>query len=302
RPPQAHLGMVEYVTEYVRTKRVPNICDYVYSTGSIGKKGGQLWVMPAGRRDATYQSALAKIDWVALYRDCDGFLLFEDTKAQWEQAFNPDYVLIDSRTGHTDVEGICTRQLPDAVVVFFFPNEQNLVGLKDVCRRIRSERTSGLEKDVRLHFVMSNVPDLDDEDRVLRNRRREFQRELGYDELDAIIHRYESVLLFNQAIFVSGKPKSRLARDYERLVKSLSKFNWADRAGARLFLNEGRRFTLDPSKEFELADLARDALDQISRNFPDDAELMRQVKEWRDVESDEEARLKEEFEQARRRE
>jgi len=285
RPPQAHPGMVEYVTEYMRTKCAPNIRDYVYSAGSVGKKGGQLWVMPAGRRDATYQSALAKIDWLALYRDYDGFLLFEDTKAQWEQAFNPDYVLIDSRTGHTDVEGICTRQLTDAVVVLFFPNEQNLVGLKDVCRRIRGERTSGLEKNIRLHFVMSNVPDLDDEDRGLRDRRREFEKELGYDELDAIIHRYESVLLFNQAIFVLDKPKSRLAREYERLVRSLIRYNWADPVGARLFLNDFSTFTLDPSKKLELADLARDALDQISRNFPDDAELMRQVKEYRDRET-----------------
>src|SRR5207244_7029673 len=135
-------------------------------------------VMPAGQRDATYQSALARIDWPKLYREEDGFLLFEDTKAQWEQEYKPDYVLIDSRTGHTDVEGICTRQLPDAVVVLFFPNEQNLVGLQDVCRRIRSEQTSGLEKLIQLHFAMSNVPDLDDEDRVLTHIRERFTRYL----------------------------------------------------------------------------------------------------------------------------
>ena len=287
KPPQAHPGMVEYVAEYLRTNRAPDVRDYVYSAGSVGKKGGHLWVMPAGRRDATYQSALANIDWLALYRNYDGFLLFEDTKAQWEQAFNPDYILIDSRTGHTDVEGICTRQLPDAVVVLFFPNEQNLVGLKDVCRRIRGERTSGLGKNIRLHFVMSNVPDLDDEDRVLRDRRRQFRLELGYDELDAIIHRYESVLLFNQAIFVLDKPKSRLAREYERLVRSLIMYNWADRVGARLFLDDwpGHFSSRDSSEELELANLAREALNQIARNFPDDAELMQQVKEHRDRET-----------------
>jgi len=286
RPLESHPGMVEYVTEYMRTKCVPNIRDYVYSAGSIGKKRGQLWVMPAGRRDQMYQSALAKIDWLRLYHDSDGFLLFEDTKAQWEQAFAPDYVLIDSRTGHTDVEGICTRQLPDAVVVLFFPNEQNLVGLKDVCRRIRGERTSGLEKHIRLHFVMSNVPDLDDEDRILRHRRWMFERDLGYDKLDAIIHRYESVLLFNQAIFVLDKPKSRLAREYKRLVKSLIMYNWADRVGARLFLDH-RRISLssDPTEMLEWANLERDALDQITRNFPDDSELMQRVKERRDRET-----------------
>ena len=51
----------------------------------------------------------------------------------------PDYVLIDSRAGHTDTCGICTRQLPDSVVVFFFPNEQNLRGLAEVVGDIRAE-------------------------------------------------------------------------------------------------------------------------------------------------------------------
>src|SRR5262249_34824911 len=161
------------------------------------------------------------------------------------------------------------------------------VGLRDVCRRIRGERTTGLEKHIRLHFVMSNVPDLDDEDRILRDRRRAFQMELGYDDLDAIIHRYESVLLFNQAIFVLDKPKSRLGREYEHLVRSLIVYNWADRVGARLFLNHSPfdRLTFDDAKRLELADQARDALDQISRNFPNDAELMWLVKERRDREA-----------------
>ena len=225
RPQQPHPGMVEYVTEYVRSRCAPDVWDYIYSAGPVGEKGGQLRVMPAGRRYATYQAALANLNWITLYRDEEGFLLFEDTKAQWEQGnqeFKPDYVLIDSRTGHTDVEGICTRQLPNAVVVFFFPNEQNLVGLRDVCRRIRREQTSGLKKHIRLHFVMSNVPDLDDEDRILHQRRGKFRKELGYNKLDAVIHHYESVSLFNQAIFVLDRPKSRLAHEYKRLVKRLT--------------------------------------------------------------------------------
>ena len=252
----------------------------------MGKEGGQLWVMPAGRRDAQYHPALAKIDWLKLYREEDGFLLLEDTKAQWEQEFKPDYVLIDSRTGHTDVEGICTRQLPDAVVVLFFPNEQNLVGLRDVCRRIRAEATSGLEKSIRLHFVMSNVPDLDDENQDLYRLRKRFRKDLGYDKLDAIIYRYESVMLFNQAIFVLKRPNSRLAREYRHLVRRLTKYNWADPDGARLFL---RRYSsyLESRTDADghiLPDPAGDPLTQIARNFPDDLELLRIIARKREME------------------
>ena len=290
-------GMVEYVTEYMRSKSAPDVRDYVYSAGPVGKKGGQLWVMPAGRRDARYQSALANIDWLALYRDHEGFLLFEDTKAQWEQEYKPDYVLIDSRTGHTDVEGICTRQLPDAVAMFFFPNEQNLVGLRDVCRRIEGEASSGLMKQIRLHFVMSNVPDLDDEDRVLRRRLEEFKEE--FDGPDAVIHRYESVMLFNQAIFVLDRPKSRLAREYRHLVSSLIIHNPADRDGALRFLivycqhlkkiaamelnRAGAMLFSGGSVDYGLPGSAGDPLDQIAVNFPDDAPIQEQVGRCREA-------------------
>jgi hypothetical protein len=239
--------------------------------------------MPAGRRDAHYQSALAKIDWLKLYREEEGFLLLEDTKAQWEQEFKPDYVLIDSRTGHTDVEGICTRQLPDAVVVLFFPNKQNRVGLRDVCRRIRAEATSGLKKHIRLHFVVSNVPNLDDEHGVIRSEIDEFRKDLKFSEIDAVIHRYEDVMLFKQAIFVLDRSTTTLAGEYEKLVWSLIVHNRADRDGALQFLRNQypeylRKF--GPPKylgneRLGVADPAGDALGAIISNFPDDPEVER---------------------------
>jgi MinD-like ATPase involved in chromosome partitioning or flagellar assembly len=294
--PQGHPGMVEYVTEYMRTKCVPDIADFTYSAGQIGEKDGRLWVMPAGRRNqGSYQSALAKIDWQALYRDSDGFLLFEDTKAQWEKVFNPDYVLIDSRTGHTDVEGICTRQLPDAVVALFFPNEQNLVGLKDVCRRIRAEAQSGLKKEIELHFVASNVPDLDDEDQALDQRLKTYREELGFAELNAVVHHYESALLFNQAVFVLEKPRSRLAKEYCKLAEALVRKNMADREVAlerlhdysQLYLPEIARDPLENEDYFRLQ-MQRFLMDgrisDITRRFWDDPSVMAKVAECRMLE------------------
>src|SRR5947209_5479512 len=193
QPAKPHPGIVEYVTEFRQTNQVPNLLDYIYETKPIGKKGGRLWVMPAGRRDRAYRSALANLDWQHLYKDEEGFLLFEDTKEGWKQELNPDYVLIDSRTGDTDVLGICTRQLPDSVVLMFTPNEQNLAGLENVCRDIRREETEGLKKVIRLHFVAANVPDVDDEKRILRRQLRSFRERLAFKELSGIIRRYENL-------------------------------------------------------------------------------------------------------------
>ena len=240
KSPKPHLGIVEYVTEFQRTKQVPNLLDYIYETKPIGKKGGRLWVMPAGRRDAAYHRALANLDWQRLYKDGDGFLLFEDTKKGWEveEKLKVDYVLIDSRTGETDVLGICTRQLPDSVVVMFTPNEQNLAGLENVCRVIRREETEGLKKKIRLHFVAANVPDLDDENRILHRQLQAFQKRLDFKDLSGMIRRYENLNLLDQSVAVLDHPRSKLARSYRRLLPTLLIDNLTDRDGAMLLLHE----------------------------------------------------------------
>src|SRR5437588_12174939 len=51
RPKQPHPGIVEYVTEFRQTQAVPDLREYIYEAKPIGKRGGRLWVMPAGRGD-----------------------------------------------------------------------------------------------------------------------------------------------------------------------------------------------------------------------------------------------------------
>jgi MinD-like ATPase involved in chromosome partitioning or flagellar assembly len=283
RPRQPHPGLVEYVTEYMSSKRSPDVRDYIYSAGKIGKKDGQLWVMPAGRRDRDYHLALARLDWRKLYDDCEGFLFFEDLKAQWEQEYKADYVLIDSRTGHTDVKGICTRQLPDAVVMLFFPNEQNLVGLRAVCQEIRREREHGLEKDIRLNFVASNVPDLDDERGLLCRRLKAFTNDLEISRSiprlkRLVIHRHESLEMLEQPVFVLQRPRSRLAREYRRLVRSLIMENPVDAEGALFYLQGMERDRelqrVWPSERFTTAE---DRLRQIASQFADNPIILRRL-------------------------
>ncbi|HEY7308288.1 MAG TPA: AAA family ATPase [Gemmataceae bacterium] len=242
RSKEPHPGIVEYVTEFRRTHRSPLVTDFIYEAQPVGKKDGRLWVMPAGRGDAEYRRMLNNLSWRTLYQEEEGFLLFEDTRLQWDAELHPDYVLIDARTGHTDIEGICTRQLADAVVVVFYPNEQNLTGLREVCRHIRAEADSGLKKKIKLHFVPSNVADLDDERGLLRRQLEVFGNELRLYPIPRlkrlVIHRRESLEMLEQPVFVLQHARSRLAREYRRLVQAIIIENPADRQGALLFLRE----------------------------------------------------------------
>ena len=201
--------------------------------------------MPSGAHHKSYATHFSQIDWGALYEQHDGYLLFEDLKEQWKQAIKPDYVLIDSRTGHTDTGGICTRQLPDAVAILFFPNEQNLRGLTKVVQDIRAEADGPRKKEIELHFVMSNVPDLDDEDRILESKIKAFQNQLGFKREPMIVHRYNSLALLNQVVFTKDRPRSRLAQEYRDVVQEIVMLNPADREGALNYMNSIREGALD---------------------------------------------------------
>lgn len=92
--------------------------------------GGTLDFVSAGRQNRDYSSALTAIDWDNFYDRLSGgrFLdaLREEMKAHY------DYVLIDSRTGMSDVADICTVTLPDVLVACFTLNDQSIEGAASV--------------------------------------------------------------------------------------------------------------------------------------------------------------------------
>jgi len=239
RPIQA--GLVEMITDYLAADGddpTPSIDQYVYSGQLEGVRDGKLWIMPAGRQDSSYDSRFKSIDWQDFYDNEGGFLFFEDLKVQWEERLDPDYVLVDSRTGHTDIGGICTRQLPDCVVAMFFPNEQNIRGLRPVVQDIRAEADGPLQKFIELHFVMGNVPDLDDEDEILSHVSSLAKRSLEYRDLAATIHHFNSLSMLKQRLLLIDRPKSKIALEYRRLAAAIIQRNLEDREGAIAVLEQ----------------------------------------------------------------
>lgn len=230
-------GLIDCVLEYLESGQSPKVSEFIYET-PIDDATGRLFVMSAGKSDAGYDHRFKSIDWKSLYNNQGGYLLFEDIKAQWNELISPDYVLIDSRTGHTDVSGICTRQLPDSVILFFFPNEQNRRGLESVVNQIRAESENSREKHIKLHFVMSNVPELDDEEGFLAESVAKIKETLKFDEISATIHHYQSLTLLTQSVFTLDRPKTRLAQEYCFLANVLRRDNIKDRKVALEFLNQ----------------------------------------------------------------
>lgn len=268
-------GIIDFVSTYIETGSAPRARDFVFESTDIGSDHGSLWIMPSGAQSDSYAKTFAEIDWATLYERHDGYLLFEDLKAQWKELLDPDYVLIDSRTGHTDIGGICTRQLPDAVVILFFPNAQTLRGLTKVVRDIRTDSTESDSNVIDLHFVMSNVPDLDDEDKILEHNIASFQSNLGFRGDPLIIHRYDSLSLLNQVIFSKDRRRSRLAREYGALATAIMRLNPRDRDGALMYIDSISQNS-GISRRFDGARIGNidDHLSEIEANFQNDGEVL----------------------------
>ncbi|WP_426078292.1 tetratricopeptide repeat protein [Janthinobacterium sp. PSPC3-1] len=101
-------------------------------------QGSPLYLMRAGRFDASYSERLAQMRWDQLFDACPAlFRCFADTLARHFR-----YVLVDSRTGRTDSAGICTTLLPRKLVVVFTPNRQSLEGVDALVTRAIEYRRS----------------------------------------------------------------------------------------------------------------------------------------------------------------
>lgn len=105
-------------------ERLP-LDDYVVDSGAQGVD-----LMMAGSLDSAFRRRSIGFDWAKLYENHPGSIrAFRELIAA-----NYRYCLVDSRTGYTDISGICTTLMPDKLVAVFSLNEQNLVGILEMVR------------------------------------------------------------------------------------------------------------------------------------------------------------------------
>lgn len=276
-------GLVEFVTDYLVDYTVPDVSEYLHLSTRFAETSDRLWVMPAGcQRNSSYQALFNSINWKELYSEHNGYLLMEDLRSQWKQAVNPDYVFIDSRTGYTDIAGICTRQLPDAVCLLFTLNKQNLTGLTRITSEIKSQQTSDGLRHPLLHYVASNIPNLDDEENVIANALSNFSEQLAYVKPTAIIHHHDSLALVNEAIFTLQFPKSVLSNQYRVLADEISKQNYLDKQTAISYISTLTRDYVANPEEFDISESER-KISLIASNFPNDKEVLFAVSRLRRI-------------------
>ncbi|MFF6909958.1 FxSxx-COOH system tetratricopeptide repeat protein [Streptomyces sp. NPDC012389] len=103
-------------------------------------QGGTLDFVSAGRQNREYSATVSTFDWDNFYDRLGGGHFFDALREDMKT--NYDYVLIDSRTGLSDIADICTVHLPDVLVDCFTLSDQSIDGAASVARQI-AERYTG---------------------------------------------------------------------------------------------------------------------------------------------------------------
>lgn len=86
-----------------------------------------------------------------------GIRFFLDLKAKIEQEYNPDYLLIDSRAGITDISGITLKIFADEIVILAVNNMENLFGTNKIITSLTSSENELLNHSPKIHFVLTRL-------------------------------------------------------------------------------------------------------------------------------------------------
>lgn len=131
---QSKEGLIEVLAEAEQNAMQPNPIDLGWrrriSTITAEAEGFRLDILTAGKRDDEYFRKVRRLDVKNFYDDQNGGYLIERLRSEWKEDY--DFILVDSRTGITDIGGICTIQIPDILALVFTATDQSLKGILHV--------------------------------------------------------------------------------------------------------------------------------------------------------------------------
>lgn len=155
-------GIVEYISEFQNKNFIPqNINKYATEVNYLGTLNGSIKLIPAGNIYSNeYWKNLSSINWKDLFYsdENNGVNLLLHLKELIRRDLNPDFILIDSRTGITDISGIAMTLLADSVVTLAANNEENISGTARIIKSLMNNENNLLGKLPTIHFVLTRIP------------------------------------------------------------------------------------------------------------------------------------------------
>ena len=244
--PPAPTGAVVATTENfeeILDKHLPPLSTYLFRlhgssptssySSSSSDAGGELLLLPAGWRHKdrfqAYGLAVQGFDWEDFYFSYQGKEYFDWLRKKVLQS--ADVVLIDSRTGVTEMGGVCARQMADVVVAFSASNYQNINGVARMVQSFKRPETIAARDNRPLDTLI--VPTrVDSSDQT---------------ELVAFLERFQKEV--NEADNSPSKFKEVGSKFWELRIPYKPAFSYRE----RLVVSCPLASALDPTKELENA-------------------------------------------------
>jgi hypothetical protein len=217
--------------EFTEHRRPPESLDaFVLEVKRGGGDLGAIHLLPAGAAPSSaYWKKLAKLDWHQLFyaENPEGVPIFLEWKAMIEEVYNPDFLLLDARTGITEMGGVATTVLADQVVFLMLGTREHLEGSRAIMRSMRALQRPEGHPPVDIVAVLSRMPQRNDENEAKElGRVRAFLNESAENlaetlDIDEVypLHR-EAALEEREQLLVGtgqGIDDSMLLADYVRL-------------------------------------------------------------------------------------
>jgi MinD-like ATPase involved in chromosome partitioning or flagellar assembly len=180
----------------------------------------ELTLMMSGHFDASYPERVRTFPWQSFY---EAYPMFVELLAeQWTAHF--DYILIDSRTGTTDVGNLCTVLLPEKLVLVCTPNEQALHGAIEVGRQaVQLRKASPDLRPLPLFPLISRIENAEDalQRKWITEARRRFEavfREVYGMNKDLAVY-FDTIQIPHKSFYAYGEV---IAAERERITEARS--------------------------------------------------------------------------------
>lgn len=273
-------GLVDYIYSYaVENVQPRQISDYmvdIHLTNAINT----IHLCAAGDVDSSdYWKKLARINWWNLFyaENSYGIDFFLNLKKQIEEELAPDFLLIDSRTGITEMSAITMSLLADDVVFLAANNEENIKGCCKVLNSLSAPENNLLGIERTYHFVLTRIPLPDSpDDKVKHNIIVEQKTNIIKDCLatNGIVLESANVIHSDRCLeenelcnasYIYEVSKTSSAKEYMALYDSLVKN----------YFSEKDRITFDNYKQLQLeVDKALRYYRENDTRFMDQAEML----------------------------
>lgn len=234
-PLAVNKGLVDYVNIFLTEKKVSlPFTEFSINVSIPGIDQQLLYLVPAGYVPSSdYWSKLARINWHQLFysKGAKGVQIFMELKARIAAELSPDFLLVDSRTGITEMGGVATTLFADKLICLVLPTPENMQGARAVLRSLKRSRRETEGSDLEIMLAVSRLPVMKDADkeRELTDRILNEMNEEADDPDDTIhcqgvyVLHSEIALQLREALRVGSginPDESVLLRDYLRLFAS----------------------------------------------------------------------------------